>query len=77
MTGMRLSWKIENENPPLMASISEVGRSIQTPLMGDLFNEASGRLYKAMLSPSKDIREEVENGSLVIELDIAKNLQMS
>ena len=34
MTGMRLSWRVKNENPPLMASISEVGRSIQTPLMG-------------------------------------------
>ena len=74
MTGFRLSWRVINENPPLMARISELGRSIRTPLLGDSFNEdsdvSSGRLYKAMLSPSKDLREEVENGSLVIELNI-------
>ena len=35
MTGFRLSWRVENENPPLMANISELGRSIQTPFLGD------------------------------------------
>ena len=37
MTGFKLSWRIENENPPrlLIATISKVGRSVQTPGLGD------------------------------------------
>ena len=39
MTGLRLSWRIKNDNPPLIANISELGRSIQTPGLGDVFLE--------------------------------------
>ena len=72
MTGMRLSWRIENENPPLMASISEVGRSIQTPHLGETFDEASSEVsldhvYKAVLTPPKDLVQKIGSQNLVIE----------
>ena len=78
MTGMRLSWRVENENPPLIASISEVGRSIQTPHLGETLDEASsdrslGHVYKAILTPPKDLVQQMESQSLVIELDTVMN----
>ena len=76
MTGMRLSWRIEN--PPLMASISEVGRSIQTPHLGKTFDEAFsdqslGLVYKAILTPPKDLSQKMGSQRLVIELDTDMN----
>ena len=74
MTGFRLSWRIENENPPLIASISEVGRSIQTPRLGETFfnsADASSNLeFKAILTLPEDFQHKVGNESLVIELNI-------
>ena len=51
MTGFRLSWRIKNENPPLIANISEVGRSIETPHFGDkeTTEAQSEKLYKITL----------------------------
>ena len=72
MTGLRFSWKIEN--PPLMTKISEVGRSIQTPNFGNTLQKDTGassdRVYKAILSPPRDLLQQSENGSLVIELNM-------
>ena len=78
MTGLRLSWRIENKNPPLMASISEVGRSIQTPHFGDILDDASDastdNLYKVTLMPPQDLSQQIRNKSLVIELDINRRV---
>ena len=71
MTGIRFSWRIKNA--PLIASISEVGRSIRTPHLGDAFEFPDDLVYRALLSPSKSIIEQMSNGSLVIELDITMN----
>ena len=68
MTGFKFSWKIEN--PPLVANIVELGRSIQTPQLGDPSDESLNRVYKAILTPSKDVLEQIENETLVFELDI-------
>ena len=76
MTGFRLSWRIENENPPLIANISEVGRSIETPHFGDIPAETtvapSDKLYKITLTPPQNLAQQMTNKSLVIELDINK-----
>ena len=69
MTGLRLSWRIESENPPLVASVNEVGKSIQTPLLGDASYAPLDHVYKAVLAPSKEVLQNIENQTLVIELD--------
>ena len=74
MTGFRLSWRIENENPPLIANISDMGRSIETPFVGDIPAETtdshSDKVYKVTLTPPQDIAQQMTNKSLVIELNI-------
>ena len=62
MTGLRLNWRVENENPPLMSSNSEVGRSIQTP------DPQEAPVYKAVLAPSVDVLQQLGDLTLVIEL---------
>ena len=42
MTGLRLSWRTENENPPLIARSAEVGRSIEAPKFVDTVKENLG-----------------------------------
>ena len=61
-----------------MASISEVGRSIQTPHLTEKFDEASsdsslGHVYKAVLTSSKDLVQKLGSQSLVIKLDADMN----
>ena len=72
MTGLKLSWRIQNENPPLMAQISEVGRSIQTP--SDSFvkpiDESSYLIYKAVLTIPEDLPARMEDGRLAIEIEV-------
>ena len=73
MTGFKLSWRIENENPPrlLIATISEVGRSVQTPGLGDSSLVKPVDLkYKAILTKPEDLPQKFGKGSLVIEVDV-------
>ena len=76
MTGFRLSWRIENENPPLIANISKVGRSIETPHFGDTPDETtvapSAKVYKVTLTPPQNLAQQTTNKSFVIDLDINK-----
>ena len=67
MTGLRLSWRIKNPTITWSTSINEVGRGIQTPQLADTDQQ---NLYKATFTLQKNIQEQLENGSLVIELDI-------
>ena len=69
MTGLRLSWRIESENPPMVASVNEVGRSIQTSLLGDASYASLDHVYKAVLAPSNEVLQNIENQTLVIELE--------
>ena len=59
MTGIRFSWRIKNA--PLIASISEVGKSIRTPHLGDAFEFPDDLVYRALLSPTKNIIEQIAN----------------
>ena len=69
MTGFRLSWKIEKPTMIWTTSISEVGRSIQTP--GLVHKEmSSGYLYKATLLLPKDFQQISTDRSFVVELDV-------
>ena len=73
MTGFKLSWRIEN--PPLIANISEVGRSIKTPGLGGPFDEGaaystSEQVFLAVLNLPNDIKEKMESGTLEIGLDV-------
>ena len=76
MTGFRLNWKIEVENPPLIAKINKVGRSLRTPGLGDAFTRLSDtpseQVYKAILTSPGDLLPLKENQSLVIELNVEK-----
>ena len=82
ITGFRLSWRIENPTVKWTTSISEVGRSIQTPRLGDAFDkpvdESSDHIYKAVLTMPGHFQENIGNGSLVIELasDMRKEDEM-
>ena len=49
MTGFRLSWRIDYEHLPLIASTNQVGRSIQTPGLGNIMDASSDKMYKAIL----------------------------
>ena len=69
MTGLKLSWRIENENPPLTATTDEVGRSFETPGLGDTFAK-SALICKAVLKTPEDVLDQQGNKTLVIELDV-------
>ena len=71
MTGFRLSWRIEN--PPFVANISEVGRSIESPRLLNTFDASLNYTYKAILTPSEELLQQMENESLVIELNFDMN----
>ena len=49
MTGFRLSWRIDYEHLPLIASTNQVGRSIQTPGLGNMLDAKADNMYKAIL----------------------------
>ena len=68
MTGFKLSWRIESENPPLIAGASEIGRTINTPKIG-----SEGQRYKAILTIPRNPEEKVRNVNLVVEIDTDMN----
>ena len=74
MTGLRFSWRIVNPTSTWTTAISQVGRSIQTPHFGEIFNIASDILYKAILMPPEEPQELMTNKSLVIELKFNKKV---
>ena len=72
MTGFRLSWRIENPST-LFASVTEPGRSIQTPMFGGTFDPEyfkRDHTYIATLEFPDDLKEQVGTGFLTIELEI-------
>ena len=62
MTGFRLSWKIDN--PTIVATVDELGRSIQTLDIGDV----SIKDQRAVLTLPETLPVEIENGTMEIEL---------
>ena len=68
--------KKEMKNPPLMANITEVGRSIQTPNLGNEAPDTSkNRLYKDIFSPPRDYIQKLKNDtSLVLDFQIDMKL---
>ena len=69
MTGIKLNWRFENENPPLLAHISEMGRSLEMPKLGAAFVKPVERIYKVVLALEKDLAILKDNESLTIELE--------
>ena len=71
MTGCRLSWRIENS--ALTLATSEIGRTIMTPQLGSAEYDKSyfeeDHSYSATLEFSKNLRNLVGQGFLVIQLD--------
>ena len=77
MTGFKFSWRIEKASVIWTSSISEVGRSIQTPGLGKTFTELnmdadSYYTYHAVLKVPEEVQNQIGNGSLVIELDVGE-----
>merc|ERR1711963_865822 len=72
MTGFRFSWRIENPTVMWSSSLSKVGRSLQTPRLGELLlssaDESSDHTYTVALAIPEDFPKEIGNGSLMIEL---------
>ena len=68
MTGFKLNWNVDK--PTLVATSSEVRRSIQTPGFGATFDKLFGDTsdHKAVLTVPGDFQEQIENETLVIEL---------
>ena len=53
MTGMKFSWKVENASVIWRTNISEFGRSIQTPKLGEIFKpseDSVDHFYTASLT---------------------------
>ena len=77
MTGFRLTWRIENPTVTWASSISEVGRSIKTPGLGDILDDhvdgSSDHIYKAVLTIPDGFKEEMSKNTLVIELAAEMN----
>ena len=69
-----LSWRIEHPAVIWTTSISEVGRIIQTPRLGETLvktgDESSDNIFNAFLTLPENFQEEIGSGSLVIELDL-------
>ena len=75
MTGFQMNWRIENKNPPLAMTTSQLGRSVQThSFKRDNMNEdffLGDQVYTiTLLLPSA---EQVGSGSLVIQLEVDTN----
>ena len=75
--GFKLSWNMENESVMWSSSISEVGRSLQTPQLGKNLVKAADasvdHIYKVDLTVTDDFQAEMGNGTLVIELVLDMN----
>ena len=73
MTGFKLSWRIENETRPLIASIGEVGRSIKTPHLGETSADNAfdaNLVYMTILTIPENFQEQIGTGNLVVDLDV-------
>ena len=70
MTGLKFSWRIENPTLIWTSTISEVGRSLQSLQLSKNSNSPSNEIYKVILTPSEDLKQNLGHGSLVIELDV-------
>ena len=65
---MRFSWRIKNPTVMWTSSISEVGRSLQTPRLGERADQSSDHTYKVVLTIPEDFQNEIESENLVIQL---------
>ena len=73
MTGFKLSWKIQNKNPPLYLETEEVGQVIETPgFRGPYRPEfyTNDHIFVATLKVPENLLDQVGNGSLVIEVEV-------
>ena len=70
-TGFNLTWRVEN-GPVMKAKVKRFG-VIETPGYGKTFIESfyqHDHIFKAELEVSNDILKEVDDGSLIIELEL-------
>ena len=74
MTGFKLSWKIENKNPPMELRTSEVGESFSTLGLGDFDEDflMHDQNFNASLLLSNDLSKNIGNGSLVVEIQMER-----
>ena len=75
-TGFKLSWTIENNNPPLQLTTSDVGKTLTTPGFGGFyenFHMADQNFNASLLFPN-DLPEQIGNGSLVVELQTEREM---
>ena len=71
MTGVKFSWRIENPNLIMTTSMIGVGRSIQTPGLGDTL-DGSDRIFNATVRIPYVQQDKVGSGRIVVQLDINK-----
>ena len=74
MTGLRLSWRIENPSKvELTADTNVIGDTIKTPGFDAIsLEQTSDYVFDARLLLPYDILQAIENATLVIELDVNK-----
>ena len=71
MTGVRFNWKIENPSIIWRANVSEIGRSIQTPQIGEVIEPekiSSDFIFKTLLEIPREFQEANDNKTLVLEM---------
>ena len=73
MTGMNFSWKVENASVIWRTNISEFGRSIQTPKLGEIFKpgeDSVDHFYSASLTGPGGFQRAHNNTTLVVEVKL-------
>ena len=72
MTGFKLRWRIENPSVIMTTSSNEVGRTIQSPIIGDTTiksgDDTVDHIYKVALTIPEDLQHEVRDENLVVKL---------
>ena len=70
MTGFTLSWRIHNDKPPLEATVTEIGRTVQTPGFYKNVNDDTNQIYTTILVFPQGLQSLLGNGFLSIELQV-------
>ena len=75
MTGFRLSWVIQNENPPMSLETQEIGSVVESPGFKDPAYQSSfyenDHIYEAILKAPLNLADKIGDGSLAVEIEVS------
>ena len=73
MPGFKISWEIQNENPPMELETEKLGHVIETPNFKEPYQPdflKNDHIYEATLKVPESLSDQIGNGSLVIEVEV-------